>query len=41
VVFGMPGAAIAKKAAEQIVHGDEMSSSLLKLVRGETPAAPR
>jgi two-component system chemotaxis response regulator CheB len=41
VVFGMPGAAIAKKAAEQIVHGDDMSSHLLKLLRGEPQATAR
>lgn len=35
VVFGMPGAAIAKKAVDHIVHGDEVSAALLKLARGE------
>jgi two-component system, chemotaxis family, protein-glutamate methylesterase/glutaminase len=39
VVFGMPGAAIAKHGAEQIVHGDDMSMSLLRLARGEQVAA--
>lgn len=36
VVFGMPGAAIAKGAVEQVVHGDEMSAVLLRLARGES-----
>lgn len=35
VVFGMPGAAIAKEAVEHVVHGDDVSAVLLKLVRGE------
>lgn len=35
VVFGMPGAAVAKKAVDQIVHGDDMSSALLRLVYGD------
>lgn len=39
VVFGMPGAAIAKNAAEQVVHGDELSKVLMKLARGEAFAA--
>ena len=38
VVFGMPQAAIAKKAVDQIIHGDEMSQALLKLARGEAGA---
>ncbi len=41
VVFGMPGAAIARGAAEQIVAGDDLSSALLKLARGEVLAAAR
>ncbi|MFL5320052.1 MAG: chemotaxis-specific protein-glutamate methyltransferase CheB [Myxococcaceae bacterium] len=39
VVFGMPGAAIAKKAVDSIIHGDEVSSALMKLARGETVTA--
>ncbi|MHB8876660.1 MAG: chemotaxis-specific protein-glutamate methyltransferase CheB [Myxococcaceae bacterium] len=39
VVFGMPGAAIAKKAVDLIVHSDELSQALLRLARGEAPAA--
>ena len=35
VVFGMPGAAVAKRAVDQIVHGDDMASALLRLVCGE------
>jgi two-component system chemotaxis response regulator CheB len=38
VVFGMPSAAIARGAAELVVHGDEMALVLLKLARGETVA---
>jgi two-component system chemotaxis response regulator CheB len=39
VVFGMPGAAIAKKAIEQLVHADELSQAIMRLARGEEPAA--
>lgn len=35
VVFGMPGAAIARNAVEHIAHGDELASVLMKLARGE------
>lgn len=38
VVFGMPGAAIAKKAVDHIVHGDELSAALMKMARGEALA---
>jgi two-component system chemotaxis response regulator CheB len=41
VVFGMPGAAIAKGAAEQAVHADDISAALLKLARGEPLALAR
>lgn len=42
VVFGMPSAAIAKKAVDQVVHGDELSQALLRLARGEAfPLAAR
>ena len=33
MVFGMPGAAIAKGAAEQIIHADELASAVMKLAR--------
>ena len=36
VVFGMPGAAIAKRVVDHVVHGDELSAALLKLARGES-----
>jgi len=39
VVFGMPGAAVAKGAVEQLVHGDDLSQALLRLARGE-PVLP-
>jgi two-component system chemotaxis response regulator CheB len=38
VVFGMPGAAIAKNAVDHVVHGDELSQALIKLARGEALA---
>lgn len=37
VVFGMPGSAIEKGVVDLIVHGDELSSALLRLARGEAP----
>jgi len=36
VVFGMPGAAISKRAVDHVIHGDELSAALLKLARGES-----
>jgi len=41
VVFGMPGAAIAKNAAQHIVHSDELASVVLRLARGEPPLEAR
>lgn len=35
VVFGMPGAAVERKAVEHLIHGDEVAATLMKLVRGE------
>ncbi len=35
VVFGMPGAAIARNAVEHIAHGDDLAQVLLRLARGE------
>lgn len=35
VVFGMPGAAIARQAVDHIVHGDALSQALLKVAVGE------
>jgi two-component system, chemotaxis family, protein-glutamate methylesterase/glutaminase len=35
VVFGMPGAAIARKAVDHVVHADDMTQALLRLARGE------
>lgn len=34
VVFGMPGAAIAKNVIDHVVHGDELGAALVKLARG-------
>jgi len=36
VVFGMPGAAIAKNAAQAVVHGDDLAAQLLKWVKAES-----
>jgi two-component system chemotaxis response regulator CheB len=41
VVFGMPGAAIARNAVEHIAHGDELASVLLRLARGEKLTAAK
>lgn len=38
VVFGMPGAAVERKAVDHLVHGDEVASALMRLVRGESLA---
>ncbi len=35
VVFGMPGAAMARKVVDHVVDGDELSRALLCLARGE------
>jgi two-component system chemotaxis response regulator CheB len=36
VVFGMPGAAIARGAADHVVHGDDLSQLLIRLAKGES-----
>jgi two-component system chemotaxis response regulator CheB len=41
VVFGMPGAAVARKAVEHLVHGDDVASTLVRVVRGESLAVGR
>lgn len=42
VVFGMPGAAVQKRAVDHLVHGDELAPALVRLVRGEQlPLADR
>ena len=41
VVFGMPGAAVARKAAELLVHGDDIASTLVRVARGEYPLVGR
>ncbi len=41
VVFGMPRAAIAKGVVDHVVHGDEISSLLLRLAKGERVARRR
>ena len=41
VVFGMPGAAVERNAVDHLVHGDEVSASLLRLTRGEPLAQGR
>ncbi len=41
VVWGMPGAAVAKGVVDHVVHGEEMAQALTKLVRGqEVPKQP-
>jgi two-component system chemotaxis response regulator CheB len=35
VVFGMPGAAIARNAVEHVAHGDDLADVLMRLARGE------
>lgn len=35
VVFGMPGASIARGAVEHVVHGDDLSGVLIRLAKGE------
>lgn len=37
VVFGMPAAALAKKAVDQLVHADDLALALIRLARGEAP----
>jgi len=39
VVFGMPGAAIARKVVDQVVHGDDLTQALIRLARGEPAVA--
>ena len=41
VVFGMPGAAVARNAVDHLVHGDEVAAALMRLTRGEPLAAGR
>jgi two-component system, chemotaxis family, protein-glutamate methylesterase/glutaminase len=41
VVFGMPGAAVERKAVEHLIHGDEVASTLMKLARGESLGSGR
>lgn len=39
VVFGMPGAAIARKVVDHVVHGDDLTQALIRLAKGEPVAA--
>ncbi|HZN95656.1 MAG TPA: chemotaxis-specific protein-glutamate methyltransferase CheB [Myxococcales bacterium] len=39
VVFGMPGAAIAARAVDHVVHADDLTRALLRMARGEPVAA--
>ncbi len=41
VVFGMPGASVARRAVEHLVHGDDIAATLARIVRGESPSAGR
>lgn len=40
VVFGMPGAAIAKGVVTHVVHGDDVGKALVRLSRGQDPSRP-
>jgi two-component system chemotaxis response regulator CheB len=37
VVFGMPGAAIARGVVDHVVSGDDLATALLRLARGQEP----
>ncbi|WNG38688.1 chemotaxis-specific protein-glutamate methyltransferase CheB [Archangium minus] len=41
VVFGMPGASVARKAVDHLVHGDDIAGALVRLARGESLAVGR
>ncbi|HEX5749994.1 MAG TPA: chemotaxis-specific protein-glutamate methyltransferase CheB [Archangium sp.] len=41
VVFGMPGASVARKAVDHLVHGDDIAGALVRLARGEMLTAGR
>jgi two-component system chemotaxis response regulator CheB len=41
VVFGMPGAAVARKAVDHLVHGDDIAGALVRVIRGEHLPAGR
>jgi two-component system, chemotaxis family, protein-glutamate methylesterase/glutaminase len=41
VVFGMPGTAVARKAVDHIIHGDDIAGALVRLARGESLAVGR
>jgi two-component system chemotaxis response regulator CheB len=41
VVFGMPGAAVARNAVDHLIHGDEVAAALMRLTRGEPLALGR
>lgn len=41
VVFGMPGAAVERKAVDHLIHGDDVAATLARLARGESLAASR
>ncbi len=38
-MFGMPGAAVARKAVDHLVHGDDIAGALVRLAQGETLTA--
>jgi two-component system chemotaxis response regulator CheB len=41
VVYGMPGASVARKAVDHLVHGDDIAGALVRLARGESLAPGR
>ncbi|MBL8921534.1 MAG: chemotaxis-specific protein-glutamate methyltransferase CheB [Myxococcaceae bacterium] len=40
VVFGMPGAAIAKGVVDFVIHGDDVGKAIVRLARGQDPSRP-
>lgn len=41
VVYGMPGAAVARRAVDHVVHGDDFAPTLVRMLRGDGPAQGR
>ena len=41
MVFGMPGAAVERKAVDHLIHGDDVARTLARLARGESLAVGR
>ena len=41
VVFGMPGASVARRAVDHLVHGDDFAATLVRMLRGEAQSPSR